>query len=217
MNKKQLLTLFITDELHRRINEHTAASSVATLLAEHDVFRFEVSVDDAAGVEVTQGQGDLSKVEATDNTLMQSRDCWAENAQRWVLLHHNLASPHHAVSSMKIPSFSSCMKSSPPDSRAEQNGFSRVFASQHFLTPPSLTLVTGLRAYHWDTPGWGRVFLPSGRRRAGPQWTGVSPSPESLAPLVCELCPLRYKLFWPAVQPKENRKGLSKKREIHWT
>lgn len=43
----------------RRIKEPLA------LLVEHDVFRFEVSVDDAAGVEVAEGQGDLSKVEAT--------------------------------------------------------------------------------------------------------------------------------------------------------
>lgn len=42
-----------------------------TLLIEHDVFRFEVSVQDPIGVQVAQGQGDLPQVEATENTLMR--------------------------------------------------------------------------------------------------------------------------------------------------
>lgn len=47
---------------------HRAACVGATLLIEHDVFRFEVSVNDTTRVEVTKGQGDLSKVEATQGT-----------------------------------------------------------------------------------------------------------------------------------------------------
>lgn len=120
----------------------------------------------------------------------------------------NLVSPHHAVSSMKIPSFSSCMKSSPPDSTTKQNWFcrhpfNRWFTSQHFAPSPFSYFRDRIACYHWDTPGWGRVFLQSGRRKVSPQWTGVSPSPESLAPLVYELCPLHYTLFLPTVGPKE--------------
>lgn len=39
-----------------------------TLLVEHDVFRLEVSVYNTIRVEVTEGQRDLSKVEAAQKT-----------------------------------------------------------------------------------------------------------------------------------------------------
>jgi hypothetical protein len=37
-----------------------------TLVVEHDVLRLEVSVDDALGMEVTQGQCDLRQIEAAE-------------------------------------------------------------------------------------------------------------------------------------------------------
>lgn len=37
-----------------------------TLAVEHDVLRFEVPVDDALGVQVTQGQCDLCQVETAE-------------------------------------------------------------------------------------------------------------------------------------------------------
>lgn len=215
-------------ELHGSLL-HRAACTGATLLIEHDVFRFEVPVNDSTGVEVTKGQGDLSQVEATHTNTW---GIWhgkvvtvtLRTYSRDFLPNHNLLSRYHAVSSMKIPSFSSCMKSSPPESRTKHNQFSlhhinRWFMSQYFPTLPSFlqwVLEGELRAHRWDTPGWGRASLQSGRRRVGPRWTGVSPSPESLAPLVCELYPLRYTLFSPTVEPKKKKEIVKKKKEIDW-
>lgn len=48
-----------------------------------------------------------------------------------------------------------------------------------------------------DTPGWGRVCRRSGRHTTGPQWRGDAPSPGSLAPPLCVLCPLHCTLFLP--------------------
>lgn len=39
-------------------------------MIEHDVFRFEVPVNDPVGVKVTEGQGDLTQVEATNTRII---------------------------------------------------------------------------------------------------------------------------------------------------
>lgn len=90
------------------------ACNVLTLAVEHDVLRLEIPVDDALGMEVAQGQRDLSQVEAAETGQAEGR---AKVERR-----QGQAPPetHQAVSSRKMPSRSRCVKSSPPVTQAQQ-------------------------------------------------------------------------------------------------
>lgn len=140
---------------------------------------------------------------------------------------HRSMCPYQAVSSMKMPSFSSCMNSSPPGDKQQYSWMSGISVKESSLQPilhSSLLFVLHLfewsyryvftnsgpwrlslplcfypphPSYHSDTPVWGRAFPLSGRRTEDPRWMGVSPSPGSPALLEYGPCLWHYKLSSP--------------------
>lgn len=121
---------------------------------------------------------------------------------------------NQAVSSRKMPSRSSCMKSSPPvkhstkryhqSSPALSDPTSKIYTEEEsgpkFLAK-STAIVSFPRSffpYHWDIPGWGRACHQSGKHRWGLLWMGVWWPPEYFSQPLCVLCPWHYRQSWPA-------------------
>lgn len=82
------------------------------MVIEHDVFRFEVPIDDPVRVKVTQSQSDLPQIKTEEvKSFFRSMNA---HGNKHIRAGEGEGPPHQAVSSMKMPSFSSCMNSSPP-------------------------------------------------------------------------------------------------------
>lgn len=191
-----------------------------TLAVEHDVLRLQISVDDALLVQMAQSHGDLSQVETTHQNQPQWRQInqsevsisnsftvkvmgkttlnvegcahreWLHCGQGWWTWE-----THQAVSSMKMPSLSSCMKSSPPARKGTKQNIDNT--KTHIWHCIWGVCVCVSCTDHSGTPGSDRASLLFGRRRSGPRWRGASPLPGCSSQLLCAPCPWHFGQSWP--------------------